>query len=147
MRRFALFLTPALFACDGVAERGAAPPTTAVTPQPIGYPDIEANDLHDAGCAYASGTSMAPIVLTLGTEAVMKIDGEIRRFVLDTESEGVEQAGDRRYLARKRTLHLSIEGEGTPAGPQTTSFPASVRLLDDAGAVLFETTGTAQCAS
>ena len=145
MGRFILLLIPALMACQGETEGGSAPPTTTVTPRPIGYPDIEAHNLFGVGCAYASGTSMAPIVLTLGAEAVMKIDGEIHRFVLDPESEGAERAGDRRYLARGRTLHLSISGEGTPAGPETANFPGSVRLLDDAGAVLFETTGTAQC--
>lgn len=147
MRRIALLLVPALAACSPETERGSAPPTETVVPQTIGFPDIEAHNLFGAGCAYASGTSMAPVVLALEDEAVMKIDGEIHRFVIDQESVGAEPAAERRYLARGRTLHLSIEGEGTQAGPETVNYPGSVRLLDDAGAVLYETTGTAQCGS
>ena len=57
MRAFAASLFLLMLAACGEAGETKAP-GPAVTPQPIGYPDIEANDLHGASCAYASGTSM-----------------------------------------------------------------------------------------
>lgn len=145
MRRLALMLLLSLPACSGGSE--ADVPGPAVTPQAITYSDIETNDLHGASCAYASGSSMAPIVIAFPDEAVMKIDGEIRRFAVDAESEGSQLGADSRYLAEDRVLLLTIEGEETQAGQETVNFTGTVRLIDDAGAVLYSTTGTVQCGS
>lgn len=144
MRRFVLLLCPALLAC-GKTE--GEPPAPAVVPQAITYPDIEANDLFGAGCAYASGSSMAPIVLANADEAAMKIDGRIHRFRVDPESEGAVLGSRTRYLAEDRVLYLTVEGEGTQAGDETVNFTGSVRLVDGAGAELYATTGTVQCGS
>jgi hypothetical protein len=144
MRRFALLLCPALLACG---ETEAEPPAPAVVPQVITYPDIEANDLFGAGCAYAPGTSMAPIVLANSGEAAMKIGGQIQRFRVDPESEGAVLGSRTRYLAEDRVLYLTVEGEGTPAGDETVNFSGSIRLVDGAGAELYATTGTVQCGS
>jgi hypothetical protein len=141
MRRLFLLLLPALLACgDATGE-----PAATVSPQPIGYPDIEANELYGASCAYASGTSMAPIVIAFADEAVMKIDGAILRFRVDEESEGSRLGEDSRYLADDRVLLLTIAGEGTPAGEESANFTGTVRLIDGAGAELFATEGTVQC--
>ena len=141
MRRLFLLLLPALLACGDTTGEPAA----AVSPQPIGYPDIEANELYGASCAYASGNSMAPIVIAFPDEAVMKIDGAIRRFRVDAESEGAQLGSNSRYLAQDRVLLLTIAGEGTPAGEETANFTGTVRLMDGAGAELFATEGTVQC--
>jgi hypothetical protein len=143
MRRLVLLLCPALLACETEAE----PPAPSLAPQAITYADIEANNLFGAGCAYASGNSMAPIVLALADEAVMKLDGQIQRFRVDPESEGAALGSDSRYLAEDRVLFLTVEGEGTPSGEETVNFTGSVRLLDGAGAELYATTGTVQCGS
>ena len=142
MRAFAasLFLLM-LAACGEAGETNA--PGPAVTPQPIGYPDIEANDLHGASCAYASGTSMAPLVIAFADEAVMKMDGEIQRFRVDAESEGAERGTRTRYLAEDRVLLLTIERTGA----QTVNFTGTVRLVDGAGAELFASSGAVQCGS
>jgi hypothetical protein len=144
MRRFALLLCPALLACG---ESDTEVPGPAIVPQVITYPDIEANDLFGAGCAYASGASMAPIVLAKQDEAAMKIDGQIHRFRVDPESEGAVLGSRTRYLAEDRVLYLTVEGEGIPAGDETVNFTGSVRLVDGAGAELYATTGTVQCGS
>ena len=130
-----------LAACGEAGETNA--PGPAVTPQPIGYPDIEANDLHGASCAYASGTSMAPLVIAFADEAVMKMDGEIQRFRVDAESEGAERGTRTRYLAEDRVLLLTIERTGA----QTVNFTGTVRLVDGAGAELFASSGAVQCGS
>ena len=111
MRAFAASLFLLMLAACGEAGETKVPGPT-LTPQPIGYPDIEANDLHGASCAYASGTSMAPLVIAFADEAVMKIDGEIQRFRVDAESEGAERGTRTRYLAEDRVLLLTIERTG-----------------------------------
>lgn len=145
MRVASLALLLALSACGDGAETEV--PGPAITPQPIGYPDIEANGLHGASCAYASGASMAPLVLAFAEEAVMKIDGQIQRFVVDAESEGAEIGTRTRYLAEGRTLLLTIEGGGEQAGRASANSTGTVRLVDDAGAELFATEGAVQCGS
>jgi hypothetical protein len=145
MRALALLLLLVLAACSDADEADVPGPT--VTPQTIGYPDIEANELYGASCAYASGTSMAPIAIAFPEEAVMKIDGAIHRFRVDEESEGSQLGEDSRYLAQDRVLLLTIAGEGTPAGEETANFTGTVRLIDGAGAELFATEGTVQCGS
>ena len=142
MRAFAASLFLLMLAACGEAGETKAP-GPAVTPQPIGYPDIEANDLHGASCAYASGTSMAPLVIAFADEAVMKMDGEIQRFRVDAESEGAERGTRTRYLAEDRALLLTIERTGA----QTVSFTGTVRLVDGAGAELFASSGAVQCGS
>lgn len=145
MRRLVLLLLcPALLGCG---ETEAEPPAPSVTPQAITYADIEAHDLFGAGCAYASGNSMAPIVLALADEAVMKIAGQIHRFRVDPESESAVLGSGSRYLAADRVLFLTVEGEGKQVGEETVNFTGSVRLLDGAGAELYATTGTVQCGS
>ena len=146
MRRASLLLLPALLAC-GETPSGPDAPVSSVKPQAITYSDIEANNLHGAGCAFASGTSIAPIVMAAGDEAVMKIDGEIRRFRLDSESEGARSGTEARYLAEDRVLLLTIEGESAPGGEETANLTGSVRLVDGAGAVLHTSAGTVQCGS
>ena len=142
MRAFAASLFLLMLAACGEAGETKAP-GPAVTPQPIGYPDIEANDLHGASCAYASGTSMAPLVIAFADEAVMKIDGEIQRFRVDAESEGAERGTRTRYLAEDRVLLLTIER----TGGETVNFTGTVRLVDGAGAELFASSGAVQCGS
>jgi hypothetical protein len=145
MRALACLLLLSVASC-GEAEQ---PPAAAhsVTPQPIGYPDIEANGLHGASCAYASGKSMAPVVIAFADDAVMKINGAIVRFKVDAESKGFGLGTSSRYLAPDRVLLLMIGGEGDRSGHETVNFDSTVRLLDGAGAVLFETVGTVQCGS
>ena len=142
MRAFAASLFLLMLAACGEAGETKAP-GPAVTPQPIGYPDIEANDLHGASCAYASGTSMAPLVIAFADEAVMTLDGEIQRFRVDAESEGAERGTGTRYLAEDRVLLLTIERTGA----QTVNFTGTVRLVDGAGAELFASSGAVQCGS
>ena len=142
MRAFAASLLLLMLAACGEAGETKVPGPT-LTPQPIGYPDIEANDLHGASCAYASGTSMAPLVIAFADEAVMKMEGEIQRFRVDAESEGAERGTRTRYLAADRVLLLTIERTGA----ETVNFTGPVRLVDGAGAELFASSGAVQCGS
>lgn len=145
MRALALLL-PVLATACGEADRRAET-AGGLTPQPIGYPDIEKNGLIGASCAFASGSSMAPLVIAFADEAVLKIDGRIQRFAVDAESPSAEGGTRTRYLAEGRTLLLSIKGGGGQEGRQTGNFSGRVRLVDSAGAELFATEGGVQCGS
>jgi hypothetical protein len=142
MRALGLMLILAVPACGDADEPELAEPT--VTPQAIGYPDIEANNLHGASCAFASGTSMAPIAIAFVDEAVMKIGGQIHRFRADAENEGAQLGIRTRYLAEDNVLLLTIDGA---EDSEEKTFTGSVRLLDGAGIEVFATTGAVQCVS
>jgi hypothetical protein len=139
MRTLAVLLFLALPGCGEADEPAVRGPT--LTPQPIGYPDIEANGLYGASCAYAPGTSMAPIVIAFPEEAVMKIGGQIHRFRIDAESGAAGTGQNSRYLAGNLVLLLTVEGDAT----QRENLAGTVRVLDDAGAEISATAGTVQC--
>lgn len=150
MRAAVLSLSIALFstACGSPqADEEPSAVTMTVVPQAISYPDIEANDLYGTSCAYASGKSMAPVVLAFNDEAVMKVDGKIERFRLDPQCKEVKLGTGSRYLSNDRVLDLAVEGEGRQAGYETVNFDGSVKLSTADGLVLYETTGTVQCGS
>ncbi|MGX7895301.1 hypothetical protein [Tsuneonella sp. HG222] len=129
-----------LLAGCGAEPDEVAPP--ALTLQPISYSDIEANDLHGASCAYASGTSMAPVALAMPDEAVIKIEGAIVRLGLDPQSQPLEAGTGSRYRGGGRVLDLSAR-PGSRAGD--LRFEGAVRLSDDQGADLFRAQGAVQC--
>ena len=145
MRAAVLAFAIMLAACSSDEDESGEAPAFSLAPQPIGYPDIEANDLHGPNCAYASGRSMAPVVIAFGDEAVMKLDGEIRRFTLDPQCREVRNGTGSRYLADDRVLDLAVDGEETQAGAGAETFDGTVRLADVDGNVLYETTGAVQC--
>ena len=145
MRTSAVALLALLSGCGSNQSAEQQVSQMSVAPQPIGYPDIEANELYGASCAYASGRSMAPIVIAFSDVAVMKIDGQIRRFTLDPQCKEVKNGTGSRYLANGHVLDLAVEGEGTRSGGGPVTFNGSVKLSNGAGQILYETTGTAQC--
>jgi hypothetical protein len=144
MRGIPFVLLLSLAACEE-ANQPTADAIPALVLQSIGYPDIEANNLFGASCAYASGKSMAPLVIAFADEAVMKIDGKIKRFQADSESEIVELGTRTRYVARNHTLRLTIDGAGKQGGGETVNFTGTLRLLDDRGGELFAAEGAVQC--
>lgn len=145
MRWAAAIAVLGLAACQDEPATEPAVPVPSLAPQPIGYPDIEANDLHGPNCAYASGQSMAPIVMAFADEAVIKVDGEIRRFTLDPQCKEVRNGTGSRYLAEGQVLDLAVTGEAGPAGSGPARFEGTVRLTDADDRVLYETSGSVQC--
>ena len=144
--RVALTAACALLAgCSDAPADGDTAPVMTVAPQAITYPDIETNNLYGSSCAYASGKSMAPVVIGFDDQAVMKIDGKIARFTLDPQSKGTRFGTGSRYLADGRVLDLAIEGEGNQTGYETVHYEGSVRLSTADGLQLYATAGTVQC--
>ena len=136
-----------LGACSGSPDKKDAAPTISLIPQAITYPDIEANKLYGASCSYASGKSMAPIVIAFNDRAVMKVDGKIESFKLDPQCTVTRQGTGSRYLGDNRVLDLAIDGEGSKQGPESINYMGSVKLSDGDGNVLYQTDGAVQCGS
>jgi len=143
MRRLALALLPLLAACG--SEEPPADQAGALALQLITYPDIEANGLHGPSCSYGSGKSMGAVVMAMDSEAVVKIDGRLRRFALDPQCDKLEKNTGSRYLAPGYVLDLAITGESKPLGNEKAAFEGTVKLSDEAGRVLYSAAGHVQC--
>jgi hypothetical protein len=105
-----------------------APPLVEVVPEPILYPDIEANDLFGLACSSAPGTSMGAREIARETDAFVKLDGEVIRFAADPGSRELPANTHLLYNGREYSLRLEIEDK--QAGEQ----------VGDGGAVLYEGT-------
>ncbi len=137
--RWSLPLALLLAACS--SEVPPEEPRISVNPQPITYQDIEENALQGASCAYASGKSVAPLVMAMTDRAVMKIDGRIVPFTLDPQCKELRQGTGSRYLADDRVLDLAV----TPDSRDGDRFEGSIELTDGEGTTLYRTEGVVQC--
>ena len=121
------------------------PPPIDVTPDPIGYPDMEANDLLGAACAYAPGTSMGARVIARETDAYMKIDGEMIRFAADPGSRELPAKTRSLYNAREYSLRLEVSDGNADGGGEAEYYEGSVFLRDRWSRVVYQGTGATNC--
>jgi hypothetical protein len=142
MRWLALAMLPLLVGC-GESDKSTAVP--AVDALPISFMDIQTAKLSGPSCNYASGKSMAALVMAMNDQAVMKLGGQLKRFRLDPQCDKLEKGTGSRYVAPGYVLDLAIKSEtrSEPAGK--VGFQGSVKLSDDKGRVLYSTTGDVQC--
>ena len=143
MRWFALALPLLLTACGATDKPHAA--TFDLDAQPITYMDIEAAKLTGPSCNYASGKSMAAVVMALDGEAVMKIGGALKRFTLDPQCDKPDKGARARYLAPGYVLDVVVKEESRREQAGKVGFEGSVRLSDGKGRVLYSTEGDVQC--
>jgi hypothetical protein len=113
--------------------------------QPITYMDIESAKLTGPSCNYASGKSMAAVVMAMNDAAVMKIGGALKRFTLDPQCNKLEKGTGSRYVAPGYVLDLAVKKESRRAQAGKIGFQGSVRLSDGKGRVLYATEGDVQC--
>lgn len=133
-----------------VAERvreanDAPPPLVEIVPDAIGYPEMEANDLLGAACAYAPGTSMGARVIARETDAYMKIDGEMERFVADPGSRELPGLTRTLYNSREFVLRLEIEDADAGGANEVSTYEGTIWLYDRWDRVVYTGTGAVQC--
>ena len=133
-----------LAACEsGSSKQTVTPPT--LDAQPITYMDIEAAKVTGPSCNYASGKSMAAVVMAMNSEAVMKIGGQLKRFTLDPQCNKLVKGTGSRYVTPGYVLDLAIKSETRSEAAGKVGFEGSVKLSDDKGRVLYSTAGDVQC--
>lgn len=125
----------------------AMPPLNTIVPDPILYPDIEANDIYGISCAYAPGTSLGARVIAREADAFMKIEGEIVRFAADPGARELPFSTRSLYNGREFSLRLDINGDGTSSGEEVTEYEGTMTVRDRWGRVVYTGTGLAQCGS
>jgi hypothetical protein len=124
-----------------------APPLVEVVPDPIGYPDMEANDLLGLQCAYAPGTSMGARVIAREADAWIKIDGELIRLAADVGSRELPAASRSLYTGREYSLRLEIadKGEVAEGAARPDYYEGTVWLRDRWDRVIYQGTGPVNC--
>lgn len=165
MRRFVLWGACLLAACGGemTAEEQAAaderaiaavkanqaPPTRAVVPEKILYPDIEENDLFGTSCAFApEGGGLGAIALAMEGEGYLKLDGEIVRLAADKGSGDLPMGARQKYDGKEISFRLELDQEaGEQEGVETINYPARLTILDSSDHLVFEASGISQCGS
>ena len=125
-----------------------APPLIEVVPEPILYPDIEANDLFGLACSYAPGTSMGARVIAREVDAFVKVDGDVLRFAADPGSRELPAGTRSFYNGREYSLRLEIEDKQT--GEQigdggAVLYEGTVWLRDRWDRVIYQGTGAVNC--
>lgn len=123
----------------------APPPMVEIVPDAIGYPEMEANDLLGLACAYAPGTSMGARVIARETDAYMKIDGEMERFVADPGSRELPAKTRTLYNSREYVLRLAIEDEVAQGEIEDTNYEGTIWLYDRWDRIVYTGTGTVNC--
>ena len=122
------------------------PPLQQVSPEPIGYPEMERYDLAGAACNYAPGTSFGTLVIARADDAFMKIGGKLQRFAADPGARELPRKTRSLYNSREYSLKLGIAGGGKTVPGQTgADYDGAVTLYDPHGRVVFEGSGLARC--
>ena len=114
-------------------------------PDPILYPDIERHEMFGASCAYATGNSLGARVIARQSDAFMKLEGEVIRFVADVESEELPYGTRSSYKASDFALVLDVSGAGDQSGPEVMAYEGTISLRDQNDREVFSSSGTAQC--
>lgn len=107
--------------------------------------DIEAAKLIGPSCNYASGHSMAAVVMAMNDAAVMKLGGALKRFTLDPQCDKLEKGTGSRYVAPGYVLDLAVKPQSRSEQAGKVGFSGSVKLSDGKGRVLYATEGEVQC--
>ncbi|MXO73826.1 hypothetical protein GRI40_01130 [Altererythrobacter aerius] len=133
-----------------VAEVKAAqvPPPTPVTPDTIGFADVEQYDLFGAGCNFALADSGTPVALLQPERGYMKIDGKLVPFAPDAGSDVLPLGTRSRYTGAAWSLILDLSSaEGKQSGMETVDYPARFVLRNDRDQIVYQASGIAQCGS
>lgn len=122
-----------------------APPLVEIVPEPILYPDIEANDLFGLACSYAPGTSMGARVIAREADAFIKVDGEMLRFAADPGSRELPAKTRSFYNGREYSMRLDIGNKQAAGEDAPALMEGTVWLRDRWDRVIYQGTGAVEC--
>src|SRR5690606_1803148 len=128
------------------AGNSVKPPPRPISPQVIGYPDIEKYNLFGAGCSFAPGTSIGAIVLALDDTAYIKLEGDLVRFASDTGSSDLPLGAHTQYDGKEYQVELALEEDkGVISGQETMTYPGTAIIRDANDQVVYQADGAIQC--
>ena len=127
----------------------AAPPMVEVVPEPLGYPDIEANDIFGQSCAYAPGTSLGARVIARESDAFMKVDGKCCALRQTPALASCRCARALPIMDRpiRCASPLMTKDTPDPQSEETTLYSGTIFLRDRWDRVVYQGSGTVSCGS
>ena len=128
------------------ANRAAAKP---IAPEPILYPDIEANNLYGTSCAFApSDGGLGAVMIGMTDEGYLKLDGDLVRLAADKGSPELPFGARGRYAGRAYAAELMVApGEGKQMGAESVNYEGRLTVRDSGGTIVYDKPGTVQCGS
>ncbi|WP_435200772.1 hypothetical protein [Qipengyuania sp. 902] len=128
-------------------EANQTPAPEELALEPIGYPDIEQNDLYGAGCNFApDGGGMGAVAIAMAEEGYLKRKGEILTFAADSGSTELPYLARSKYDGKAYSFSLAIdEASETPTGMETSDYSGELTVEDQYGSVVYQATGIVQC--
>lgn len=122
------------------------PPPKPISPQAIGYPDIEQYELFGATCAFAPGDGIGAIVIAMNQTAWMKLDDDMVRLAADKGGEKLPMGTWRHYDGKEYSLELQVERTAaSSSASQTVNYPGELEVRDAYGHLVYGAKGTVQC--
>ena len=128
-------------------EANQTPAPEELALEPIGYPDIEQNDLYGAGCNFApNGGGMGAVAIAMADEGYIKRKGEILTFAADSGSRELPYLARSKYDGKVYSFSLDIdEASEAPTGMETSDYSGELTVEDQYGSVVYQATGIVQC--
>ncbi|MCP5396852.1 MAG: hypothetical protein H6918_08985 [Sphingomonadaceae bacterium] len=146
MRGMMLLSACALLASCGEPDAVQESAANTLEPGKILYPDIEANQLFGASCAFVpDGGGIGAIALAMEDAGYMKLDGQIVRFA---EADEAQQLGadSMAFVSDSASFTLTLDRSSERARADTgTEFNGELLVRDTTGASMYQARGLIQC--
>jgi hypothetical protein len=118
-----------------------------IAPQLILYPDIEANQLQGAGCAFAPENGLGAVLLTRSDgRAYMKLADKVVLFSADAGSADLPMGARSRYLGNGLVLEFAINTlDAGATGPKLATYSGRLTVHDAERNMVYDKPGSVQC--
>ena len=128
-------------------EATQSPPPLSIEPQPILYPEIEANDLYGAGCSFApDGGGLGAVAIAMAETGYLKLEDAIVELAADTGSAELPYLARSEYDGTTYSFRLTIdEQSGAPSGDETSDYSGELTVFDPQDRSVYQATGIVQC--
>ena len=128
------------------ANRGTGIP---IRPQPILLPDMEANGLITAGCAFvAKNSGMGAVMLVRADAGYLKLDDTVTAYAADKGSKAQRYGTYSHYVGKEHAFELTFSDSPiTRSGSGNSNFNGRLRVQDSKGNIVYDEKGTVQCGS